>query len=86
MNSLSTPLLSISNELVERSRVEGRLWELFLDRVEGRAAPAAGNYFQVGSKVEADGELGWGLAGIGSRWDGISLGRGLAALRRPIGG
>ena len=61
-----------------------------------------GNYFWTGSKVEpprrleiifksgrrskADGELGWSLAGIGSRWDGISLGRGLAALRRPIGG
>ena len=33
-------------------KVEGRFRELFLDRVEGRAAPAAGNYFRSGSKVE----------------------------------
>ena len=61
-------LLSETKELVERSRVEGRFWELFLDRVEGRAAPAAGNYFRSGSKVEGD------LTGIGSHWVGVLLG------------
>ena len=59
--------------------------DLFLDRVEGRAAATARNYFRVGSKVEGwvltgkrfrwDGvSLGWGFAGRGSRWDVVSLG------------
>lgn len=45
-------ILSGINRLVERSRGEGRFWKLFLDRVESRAAAAAGNYFCAGSKVE----------------------------------